>query len=439
MAETANNPFSRATVLVLVLVGSLAFLGLLYGLGSGDFSRQDNNGEGHAASDSLIGYSALADVLTKTGNAVTLGRSAASFDDINLLIVTPSQYTNSEELSEMLDQRRYSGPTLIILPKWFTQPAPDLKTGWVQLLSAVPFKGEIGDKQITTEITGTQGPFGDPFAKAANEQSSDDRTLQSGFGKVGNSPAALATLKGGDFVAMVRDGASGAPVVAYLGNGGYHPKLSILDEPQYSDEEYEALDFSRYPVIVAADPDLFNNMGMADKTAALHALSLIDAVKGGENLPVVFDLTFNGLGSSENLLTLAFRPPFLAATLCFLIAAVIVGWQTFARFAPPVLAGRSINFGKTALVRNSAAMLKLMSRQHLLREPYLAMVRRKSARALGLSASMDEAELTAQFDKASADDKPPFSVLENALARASKPYDIARAATQLDIWKKDNL
>jgi len=35
-----------------------------------------------------------------------------------------------------------------------------------------------------------------------------------------------------------------------------------------------------------------------------------------------FDLTLNGLGASRNLLTLAFEPPFLAATLCFCHGAV---------------------------------------------------------------------------------------------------------------------
>lgn len=429
MAESSNNPFTRGTVLLLVLVGSIAFLGLLYGLGNGDFSRQDNNGEGHAVSNSLIGYSAFAEMLRKTGTNVSFGRSGAVFNDENLLIVTPSLFSSAEEMDELLKQRQYVGPTLVIMPKWIVQKDDKLQSGWIRLGGAISFKA-------LKDSIGIESNISEKFSIASKKKlPKKGKPLQSAFGEAGGAPFSLALLKGKDIRAIVRDPTSGKAVAAYLDDGGVYESLDGLAPRNYN----RHYDYDRYPVVFVADPDLFNNMGMADKKTALHALALVQAMDDGYDFPIVFDLTLNGLGSSENLLTLAFRPPFLAATICFLIAAAIIGWQSFARFAPPIAGVRAINFGKTELVRNSAAMLKLMSRQHLLRDPYLSALRHKAALGLGLSPSLPEEELTAHFDRASRDDKPPFSVLENALKRATKPQDIANAAAQLDIWKKETL
>lgn len=430
MAESSSNPFTRGTVLLLVLVGSIAFLGLLYGLGNGDFSRQDNNGEGHAASNSLIGYSAFAEMLKKSGAEVSLGRSGAVFDNANMLIVTPSQFSEGEELDELLKQRQYAGPTLIIMPKWLARKDDELPSGWVRLSGTLPFKGLRKSRGIESDVkNGTIGT-------AANAQlPKKGAPLKSAFGEAGGAPFSLAVLKGKDIRAIVRDPKSGKAIAGYIDDGGFYENLDGLAPRNYNEDD----EYNSYPIVLVADPDLFNNMGMADKKTALHALALVNAMDDDSGFPIVFDLTLNGLGSSENLLSLAFRPPFLAATICFLIAAAIIGWQSFARFAPPIAGVRAINFGKTALVRNSAAMLKLMSRQHLLREPYLNALRHKAARGLGLSPTLPDEELTAYFDRASRDDKPPFSVLENALKRAKKPQDIADAAAQLDIWKKETL
>ncbi|WP_438730124.1 DUF4350 domain-containing protein [Parasphingorhabdus sp. DH2-15] len=434
MSGTSANPFSRMTILVLVLVGSMAFLGLLYGLGTGEFSQKDNNGKGHAVSNSLVGYTAFFDLMEKTGTDVSLGRSPAEFEKTNLLVITPSLYSDGEELAAIIEKRSYSGPTLIIMPKWFARKDPKLKSGWARLVTATPFDNMEESFGVSSEVTEKNI---DP--NAAQKENKNPSVLSSNIRTISKTPRALTVLEGKDIRPIVRDKKSGKPVIGYYDDGGYYPSLDGDTVREYSDEEYDEIDYERYPVVFVADPDLFNNMGMADKTNALHAIALVQAIDDGLDMPVVFDLTFNGLGSSENLLTLAFQPPFLAATICFLIAAVIIGWQNFIRFAPPILGGRSINFGKTALVRNSAAMLKLMSRQHLLREPYLAMVKRKAMRSLGIAPSSSGEQVTQQLDRASKPDKPPFSVLQNNLQRAKKPQDIVNAAVQIDIWKKDNL
>src|SRR5690606_6603248 len=82
-----------------------------------------------------------------------------------------------------------------------------------------------------------------------------------------------------------------------------------------------------HPLIFVFEPDLLDNYGMAQRENALLAERLVSAASGGERIPVIFDLTLNGLGRSANLLTLAFTPPFLAATICLIIAGIIIGWR----------------------------------------------------------------------------------------------------------------
>src|SRR5690606_34005892 len=138
-----------------------------------------------------------------------------------------------------------------------------------------------------------------------------------------------------------------------------------------------------------ADADLFNNSGMADKETARHALALMEAVSTGTDGRVTFDLTFNGLGNPENLLTLAFKPPFLSATICLVIAALAGAWMAINRFGAGVREGRSIDFGKTALVNNSAGFIHRMRREHIVGGTYGDTIRVEAIHAIGLSPDAD--------------------------------------------------
>src|SRR5690606_24814966 len=55
-----------------------------------------------------------------------------------LLILTPGIFTDPATLDNVLQQRRYVGPTIVILPKWMSGPLPDnapdeARDDWVQL------------------------------------------------------------------------------------------------------------------------------------------------------------------------------------------------------------------------------------------------------------------------------------------------------------------
>ena len=152
---------------------------------------------------------------------------------------------------------------------------------------------------------------------------------------------------------------------------------------------------------------------------------------------VTFDLTFNGLGTSENLLTLAFQPPFLSATICLIIAAMAAAWMAFNRFGPPARELRSIDFGKTALVNNSAAFIHRMQREHLVAHPYGEMIRGEAIHAIGLSAGADRAEVDAKLDALGEVDGSRFSALLHNLDQARNSRETADRAAALYHWKKE--
>ena len=149
---------------------------------------------------------------------------------------------------------------------------------------------------------------------------------------------------------------------------------------------------------------------------------------------VTFDLTFNGFARSPNLLTLAFTPPFLAATLCLLIAALLVGWRAFLRFGPALAGGPAIAFGKRQLVANTAGLVRRSKRLHLLGPPYAVLVRERLVRALGLPHRADPVAREAAIDRALAMRAPgslPFSKAAAALRHARGPAELLRAAQAL--------
>ena len=422
----AGATFRPATLIAMLAVGALAFLLLLYALGQGWTGDDGRNGGAHAASNSLNGFSGIAQLLERRGYDVSLSRSQARLDEEVLLVLTPGQFADADEISALLEDRQYAGPTLLILPKWFAAPVPDdprieAEEGWVVL----------GDTWSPDWLVQTE-----QFAKAGLATGST-RGWQ-GMGLSGRLPdpakvQAIGQRQAEMLYPMVRD-SEGDLLAGYLNAGGYFPDLADASNVRFSNAQEEEQDDSIWPVVVVIEPDLMNNYGMADQERARLAVALVKATfDGSDNLPIVFDLTLPGLGNSANLLTLAFRPPFLAATLCLLLAALVIAWRAFRRFGPPVAEAPALARGKTQLARNGAGLIERAKRWHLLGTPYAAMVASRIARALGIRESDPEAR-EAAIDaamQAHEIDARPFSASAQALREARHPNDILHAASAL--------
>lgn len=409
-----SNPFRPTTVLALLAVGSLAFLLLLYALSQGWTGGEDRNGGNHAAANGLNGYSGLVTLLEETGNSVTVSRNPADLPEYGLQILTPPIMTAPDGIDDILQQRidLDAGPTMLILPKWLAMPIPadanvESENGWVFLGGSVspPWFSQLeiaeGAELAIGETGGWQG-----FAEAGDLP--DETQVQALVSDERKVMRALLVDEEGDVLAA-----------------------ELLQPP-------EADGYEPWPIYVVFEPDLMNNYGIADRARAEVAIALVEMARAGGNMPIRFDVTLNGLGASQNLLTLAFRPPFLAAALCLLLAALVIGWRAFRRFGPAIAEEPATAQGKRQLARNGAALLERVKRWHLLKQPYEDMIGRRVASALGLrNADIDAREIAIDRELARrGHDGPTFSRLAGDLRVAERPKDIIRAARALRTFER---
>jgi hypothetical protein len=421
-AAAAQPAFSPRAVLGLVLFGAITFVVLLWMIGTGIGAGGTNNGGAHAGGKGLNGYAAFAGYLEQRGFAVRRLRNEGGLDDPGLLVLSPPAFTDGNELQKVYNKRRYIGPTLVITPKWqalqLPTVAPGAKAGWVTL-------------------PGTQAPEWRGFLDTVTVQIAPVRGSRpatwSGAGLSGKLPVPDTVLSGqGPGLVPLVSASDGRMLAAYLLDDGIYPALErlALEAPRSSGE-----DKGLYPLLIVFEPDLLDNYGMADAANARLGERLVRAALASSQMESVsFDLTQNGLGHSDNLLTLAFTPPFLAATLCLLMAALAVGWRGFVRFGPAQAAVRAIAFGKRALVANAAGLIRRAGRLHLVAEPYATAARERLARALALPRLADAAAAEAAIDRALAARDPaarPFSTVAARLRAARRPADMLRAAQEL--------
>ena len=371
--SSSANPaaFSKRGTFALVAFGIVAFVAFLFLIGQGGMSGSANNGRAHAASTGLTGFAALTRMLEADGMSIERSRDRGALDAPGLLVLTPPGEVHTEELADIVEARRTVGPTMVIAPKWFAMPASgdDARQGWVHVLGASDgWELELDGAELALGIDENR-------ARASRWQGTGDLR--------GSLPSRRATMHldpegaDGPIDALVTDG-EGRILAGYLRDDG-----SFLDGDLYLDPG-RGDGVPVFGVMLVAEPDLMNNWGLADRNRAMQARELIDIARQGTEAPVRFDLTTNGIGASRNLLTLAFEPPFLAATLTLLLALAIAFWRAFARFGPALRPAPAIQPGKGQLVTNGAQVIARSGRLNLVRDPYADLVGRRIARRLGL-------------------------------------------------------
>ncbi|ANU08794.1 hypothetical protein [Paraurantiacibacter namhicola] len=468
-----GNPFTTRSILAMVLVGSAAFLLLLYAIARGWDGSDEQAGTAHAAADGLQGFSALVKLTEARGYDAELSRSESKFNDDALLVLTPEAFSDGERLTQIIEDRRWRGPTIVILPKWYAFRASGLPgqddppNGWVRLYgqmgpgwleefetARIELYGRSPDEEDTQRaliVRQTED------AMDEEEESEPAPPGYSGFGMAGTLPQYPAQwMNSADLVPVIADD-EGRMLVGYSTDSenegldafalAASAEAARETEPEdragetatappdivvTTDEYYYDDDEAFYPVVIVAEPDLLNNYGLADEDRARAAMALIDATVDGADIPIVFDMVVPGYGQADNLLTMAFTPPFLAATLCLLLAALVIGWRAFRRYGPPMLAGDATTLGKSQLVGNGAALLERTRRFHLLGDPYANLMGARIARALGIRTAQPEARAQA-IETALARRAPGMSFIEaaNFMRSADNPRELLRGARAL--------
>ena len=395
----ARSPFSPAAALALVLVGAGLLLAMAWMVGAGLMLGDTNDGGGHAGGRGLNGFAGLERLLTHAGYQVTTAHSPAALNQPGLLILTPPADAKGKDIDQIVTAHRAYGPVLVIAPKWVVVPVdpdqPGVQRGWVRLVgTAAPhWDGFLDD--VTVDIAPSDGTARDAHGGATRLP----------------RPDVVMAGHGDRLVDWVQDGRGRVLAGLYGGRD--------------DDAREQGL------IALVFEPDILDNGGLAQPDSATIAEALVDDLLPMGERRVTFDLTLNGFGQTPNLLTLAFTPPYLAATISLLLAAVAVGWRAFTRFGPPIATPRDMGFGKRALAENTAGLIRRTGRLHLLPGPYADAARGRIIAALGLHPGAEPAETDATIDRAlhaRAPASEPFSAATQRLRAATRATDILRAA-----------
>ena len=100
--SAAPAPFSRGTIIGMLLTGALAFVALLWFLGNGT-GGSGNNGGAHVGGQGLNGYAGLARMLEAEGLDVQRQRNRRTLETApGLLILTPPAEADGKEIAKVV-------------------------------------------------------------------------------------------------------------------------------------------------------------------------------------------------------------------------------------------------------------------------------------------------------------------------------------------------
>jgi hypothetical protein len=392
-ATDADSGLRRGPMLVIAAVGIIAFAVMLMLGAYGPDLASGRNGGTHALSNSATGFSGLVELASATGRSPVIVRNKRQFRTENLLVISPD--SQMAPLGPILAERGQR-VTLIVLPKWRTQTDP-LQRGWVNTSGLLPSFVAEGVLAPGIKLSVSQGP------SSGERLTVSGSIVSPGIGFV--APRIVQSIGGAK--ALLSD-AKGRVLLGQIG-----------DRPLY----------------VLADPDLINNKGLANRDQAAAALRLLNDLNSTGAKAIMFDVTANGLGHSPSPLRLAFDPPFLAVTLTLVAAMLLAMWQTLVRFGAPLPTERALAFGKTALIDNSAALVRKAGRETFLGERYARMVRRRAAALLRLPATLDSERSDARLD-AQIPGRPFSALAANVVAARTRP-ELVAAAQSLHQWTEE--
>lgn len=391
----AAGPFSARSVMALVLVGLVAFSGfVVLGVYAPQLRGRTDQGA-HALSSSAIGYRGATLMVGEMGSSMQVGRARPDPRALqgSVLVLTPNPDTPAKELAK-------AGPalrTLIVLPKWQAAPDP-VRPGFVRKAGFIGrgawVETVLADYAPGSKLTREIGVL-HPKLRGAGGVFASGTYLP--LGRMDG----LQTIEGPDWAPALADEHGRAVLAQSRSN----PRIYVL-----------------------ADPDLLNNQGLAQLDNARAGMAILQSLQGEGG--VVFDVTLNGFGANRSLLRLMLEPPWLAATLCCLAAAVLMGWQAAARFGAAQDRGRAVALGAAALVDNSAGLIRMGRKEAALAPDYVETTRRLVAQAAGDTAAEDGLARIAER-RGLAD---PASFAAEAGAAKSRD-DLMRLARRLYEWR----
>ena len=393
--------FSPKVILGVILVGVVSFSALAVLSAYAPDLKTGSDGGAHALSKSADGFAGAAVLLQARGVRTVISRSPPGAGESNsVLILTPGFGARAEDLAAFGWRR----PTLVVLPKWATAPDPR-RAGWVRKLGA-PLKGKaldglLKDLSKSTDVTHSKGVT-QPRLQGRGDPFSAQTSLP--LGRIDQ----LQTIAGPGLRPVLVD-EQGRIVLAATARKG---------------------------VFVLADPDLLNTQGLRSLDNARAATAIVDALGGAER-GVAFDVALNGFQRGRNLARTLLEPPLLGATLCALAAALLAGLHALVRFGPAARHGRAVALGKTALVDNSAALVRMARKEPMLLPTYAELTQSLAAKAAGGHAGLAVESRTSWLSKLARlrGSNTNLEELVEEAGRAKARGDTLSAARKLHHWR----
>jgi hypothetical protein len=387
-------------VLTLLLVGATATLALLFLFAYAPDLRNAQSSDSVAVSRSATGYAGLQALLRLSGipSEIDRGPTVGALRP-SLTIITPNGDTEESELREY----RARGPLLVVLPKWTTRPIA-LRPAWVEKTGAFPVE--------------SLERLASPIARLRIKQWSGD-TRNADLSPQISIPGLPRRLNGRLEHLQT---ATGAAPILWIGDKSRAILLRVRGGAN--------------PVYVLSEPDLLNNHGLGNESAARSAAAIIAALRQGKG-PVMLDVTLNGLGRTNSPLKMLFEPPFRGATISAVLAALMMMFHALARFGAPQDGGQTTPRGKRALVNNSAALVRMMGREAGMAPRYVQAARDLVlARLGGRRRSLDEQNALLAAMEKRAGSPTRYDDLAAEAVTAKNNGDLLRIAIKTYAWRR---
>lgn len=395
MSTQAASPFRSRTVLLLVAAGLALMVGFLLVNGYGDRIDRQRSNVPSPTSRFATGFRGLSDLIEKSGGTVTLSGDAAARPESGLMILTPNLRTKASELEAALQEAAgETAPALIVLPKWATRPQKR-RPAREERFSTVP---PAMIAEMLAPIAKVEARRS-PKAKLHYPTSLDLRPF--------TAPEVVQSISGDKIYPLIT-AADGSAVLAEV--PGKH-------------------------IYILADPDLLNNLGLAERQNAFAAIALLAALDPDNPGTVVFDTMLPYGAGGRNLIQLMFEPPFLGVTIALLAAALLAGIATWARFGPPRREPRAVAFGKRALIENIVGLARRARRVRDGGGAYADTVRDWAARRLALPRTLQGEALDAHLEALAT--RTPYAATATRVRNAKTEAELLHAAQKLDDWRKE--
>jgi hypothetical protein len=350
--------FSPKVVLGMIVAGIFAFSAFIVLSTYAPDLQSGDNGQAHALSKSAVGYGGMVRLLRELNEPVVVSRRDLSRDQPALIIFTPAPNVSRDAY---VKAAQLSSRTLVVMPKWRGSVDPK-HPGWVGDLKAI-------SPQDQTDLLKA---IGTPKATMSI-------TKDTGARRLVGAPGSLAEGMSVD-TGPIRD-------LQSVSGPGLVPVLS--------DAQGRIVLARRMPTetYILADPDLINTMGLKDVRTARAGVGILRILRDDRSVrqayrqdagrTIAFDVTLNGFARSRSVLKLAFEAPFVGATLCLVVAALLMGLHAAARFRAVRRGERALALGKDALIDNSAGLIRMAKREPALAPRYGELQRAAAIKALG--------------------------------------------------------